>query len=469
MATKLITQEVLSSLATQQKTYIDSKATAATTAAAADVDNKLKEYDKSSVVDGKIDTAITNIGATVKVDASTNGTPSATVKNESGTLAFEFSNLKGDKGDQGTAAGFGTVTASVDATVGTPGVTVTTGGTNEAKTFDFKFTNLKGETGAQGPQGEKGATSTIKVGTVKAGTPGSTPTVVNVGTDTDATFDFTIPQGLQGEAAGFGDITATVDANVGTPGVTVTPGGTNAAKTLKFDFTNLKGEKGDKGDDGAKGDPGVAAGFGTPTATVSVPGDGVTAPSVTVTTDGPDTAKVFAFDFKNIKGAKGDKGDKGDAPEFTAAAGTNINTPGTPTVTLSGTANGGYTLTFDYLKGSAANVTESKDFTDLKEAVEELQKLVGSESIEDSITEAIAKILGEAPDKFDTFKEVAKWIEDHESEVVLNLAKMRTWESVTLTDTKLTVFSSTDDKTGTSWDIITSTEAQAIYDVFKIS
>lgn len=71
----------------------------------------------------------------------------------------------------------------------------------------------------------------------------------------------------------------------------------------------IQGEKGDKGDTGSKGDTGAAAGFGTPTATVD---SNTGTPSVTVTASGSNTAKVFNFAFKNLKGAKGDKGDKGD-------------------------------------------------------------------------------------------------------------------------------------------------------------
>lgn len=57
---------------------------------------------------------------------------------------------QGATGPTGAAAGFGAVTASVDSNVGTPSVTVTTGGTDTAKTFDFAFHNLKGEQGDAG-------------------------------------------------------------------------------------------------------------------------------------------------------------------------------------------------------------------------------------------------------------------------------------------------------------------------------
>ena len=84
---------------------------------------------------------------------------------------------------------------------------------------------------------------------------------------------------------------------------------TSASGTSSAD---LKGNKGDKGDAGA------AAGFGKPTVIVNA--GTALRPSATVTTSGPDTAKVFNFTFNGLQGAKGDKGDIG-APGATGPQG----------------------------------------------------------------------------------------------------------------------------------------------------
>ncbi len=56
------------------------------------------------------------------------------------------------------------------------------------------------------------------------------------------------PEGKKGKDAGFGDITAQIDANVGTPLVEVKLSGPNTARSIFFNFKNLKGEKGEMAD-----------------------------------------------------------------------------------------------------------------------------------------------------------------------------------------------------------------------------
>lgn len=63
-----------------------------------------------------------------------------------------------------------------------------------------------------------------------------------------------------------------------------------------------------KGPAGTNGTNGAAAGFGTPTASVD---NNIGTPSVVVTASGSDTAKVFSFQFKNLKGAPGQNGTPG--------------------------------------------------------------------------------------------------------------------------------------------------------------
>lgn len=67
-------------------------------------------------------------------------------------------------------------------------------------------------------------------------------------TDLSGADGLTGPPGPQGQAAGFGMPTATIDSSIGTPSVTVTASGSDSEKVFSFAFHNLKGEPGAKGE-----------------------------------------------------------------------------------------------------------------------------------------------------------------------------------------------------------------------------
>lgn len=117
-----------------------------------------------------------------------------------------------DKISANVSAGFGAAGPAATITVGTvttgaPGssASVVNVGTSSAAVLDF--TIPAGATGAAGPAGANGqpgatgpagAAATVSVGTVTTGAAGSSASVTNVGSSSAAVLDFTIPAGATG-------------------------------------------------------------------------------------------------------------------------------------------------------------------------------------------------------------------------------------------------------------------------------
>lgn len=116
---------------------------------------------------------------------------------------------KGDKGEDGTGVNIkGSVATSdllpEEGTEGDAYVVQDTGNLWiwDAGTGAFIDTGaqIKGPKGDTGDQGPKGDAATITVGTVQTGAAGTQASVVNAGSTSAAVFNFTIPQGVKGDA-----------------------------------------------------------------------------------------------------------------------------------------------------------------------------------------------------------------------------------------------------------------------------
>ena len=161
----------------------------------------------------------------------------------------------------GEAAGFGTITAAVDDTSGTPTVTVESSGPNK-RGEEHRRSISKGIKGPPGKDGKDGHGLTTALDLVffhlsveadghlyvthndnywhRPCASGRSPHLQSTrGRKHMAELDSGSVIGPTGHAAGFGTPTATVDANVGISSVTVMTG-MNTSKVFAFAFKNMK-------------------------------------------------------------------------------------------------------------------------------------------------------------------------------------------------------------------------------------
>ena len=118
-------------------------------------------------------------------------------------------------------------------TTGEPGTNanVTNSGNNTDVILNFLIpegemgaTGSTGPIGPTGPQGPQGDAATVNVGNTTTLPAGSNAMVTNVGTTSDAIFDFYIPQGIQGIQGNPGESAAQLCVNVTCPETTKTGG-----------------------------------------------------------------------------------------------------------------------------------------------------------------------------------------------------------------------------------------------------
>lgn len=167
-------------------------------------------------------------GVTFTPSVSDDGVISWT--NDGGLTDPEEKSIKGQKGDTGVSF------AGIEYTPSTA-----SGGNN---TFRVKYSN--GTTGTENYNIRNGIDIT-SVEETSSDADGGTNSITFVKSDGTKVGPVTVKNGSKGSTGTIKSVTATVDANVGTPQVIAEVKGDKSNAEITFEFKNLKGSKGDGG------------------------------------------------------------------------------------------------------------------------------------------------------------------------------------------------------------------------------
>jgi len=201
----------------------------------------------------------------------------------------------------------------------------------------------QGETGPAGKDGKDGTSATVAVGTTTTLPAGSSATVTNTGTSSDAVFNFGIPKGDKGDKgdAGAGLVITGAVATYQDLPTNLTPADAGKAYFVEADGklyvwsgtqfpaegegSQFEGPQGPAGQDGADGQA----------ATITVGSTTTLSPGASATVTNSGTSSAAVFDFGIPQGATGATGPAG--PANTLSIGT-VEKGDTAAATITGTA-----------------------------------------------------------------------------------------------------------------------------------
>lgn len=203
--------------------------------------------------------------------------------NDGGLTNPATKSVKGQKGDTGVSF------AGIEYTPST-----VSGGNN---TFRVKYSN--GTTSTENYNIRNGIDIT-SVEETPSDADGGTNSITFVKSDGTKVGPVTVKNGSKGSTGTIKSVTATVDANVGTPQVTVKAEGDPSNADIKFEFKNLKGPKGDGGT------------IQITNVTIDNGSSETANPSVEINSGSTDYHNAkYSLSFHNLVGKRGPQGPRG--------------------------------------------------------------------------------------------------------------------------------------------------------------